>query len=390
MLVKVILSESDNVPVVIELELDELKLVYDGLNFVNPALATKIAVRVSGNGQLPIPFIGDTTTVAFGDYYGIKVCEVTTMDKTLEGLFSAVQIPGIFHEPCTEIQTADVMDDLVLVPDLLNNEPSWIPEMPDNSANNPISSGDWVGVNTVGQFTAGATILRGQPLMMVGDQVIGANSTLDTTILGFASRDAMAGQVLTVLNGTDSLSNWSALTGSSTLVVGSLYYVNDFGGLTNVPDGNRVVGQATSENSLLFTAPQVSNTSTGPSYIYMMNNSSHTFVVGELVASTPTGIVPAFPTEQLKNVVGLVAIGGSPGTSIAIQPSGVLVVPDLPSVIDDLFVPGDNLYLSLVNPGLMSVNPDIENDGLGRYLVKIGSVVSTSQVRIDIQDSVEL
>lgn len=387
MLVKVILSESDNVPVVIELELDELKLVYDGVNFVNPALATKIAVRVSGNGQLPIPFIGDTTTVAFGDYYGIKVCEVTTLDKTLEGLFSAVQIPGVFHEPCTEIQTADVMDDLVLVPDLFNNEPSWIPEMPDNSANNPISSGDWVGVNTVGQFTAGAFILRGQPVSLFGSQVRPSTDP-NLAVIGFAAKDTEPGEKAIILNGLDRLLDWSELTGSSTVIPGANYYIDNSGLLTTSPASKRMFGVATSNDEILFNPSALSTQGTDSNSMQITYMGSETIETGTVVAFVSGVLSGAQGTESRKDVVGVVTTGGGPNSNLVIAVSGV--VPLTPNSVIGSHQEGDTLYLSLTQPGKLEVSVDVDNAPVDSYLVRVGTVISSDSFRLDIQEAVGL
>lgn len=384
MLVRVIIRHRD----IVELDLDDSQLVYDGVGFVSPQDATHLAIRLSVAGRLPSPPIGEERYEQVFDGFGIEVCPVTNETPTIYGHnYEAIQIPGISKETCTEIQIADVLDSLVLVPNLLNREPSWIPEMPNNSTNNPISSGDWVGVSVVGQLTAGAFILRGQPVSLFGSQVRPSTDP-NLAVIGFAAKDTEPGEKAIILNGLDRLLDWSELTGSSTVIPGANYYIDNSGLLTTSPASKRMFGVATSNDEILFNPSALSTQGTDSNSMQITYTGSETIETGTVVAFVSGVLSGAQGTESRKDVVGVVTTGGGPNSNLVIAVSGV--VPLTPNSVIGSHQEGDTLYLSLTQPGKLEVSVDVDNAPVDSYLVRVGTVISSDSFRLDIQEAVGL
>lgn len=384
MLVKVILRHRD----IVEIDLDDSQLVYDGVDFVDPQDATHLAIRLSVDGCLPSPPIGEERYEQFFNGFGIEVCPVTTETPTTYWHnYEAIQIPGIMREPCIETQISDVIDSSVLVPNLLNKEPSWIPEMPNNSTNNPISSGDWVGVSVVGQFTAGAFILRGQPVSLFGSQVRPSTDP-NLAVIGFASRDTEPGEKVIILNGLNRLLNWTELTGYSSVIPGANYYIDDSGLLTTSPASKRMFGVATSDDEILFSPSALSTHGTDSNSMQITYTGSETIETGTVVAFVSGVLSGAQGIASRKDVVGVVTTGGGPNSTLTIAVSGV--VPLAPNSVIGSHQEGDTLYLSLTQPGKLEVFIDVNNAPVDSYLVRVGTVISSDSFRLDIQEAVGL
>lgn len=374
---------------VVEVEVDETQLVYDGLNWMPLESATSLAVKVESTGSTASP------PISSGGYFdavleGWEIVRITGASVTGYVALVVAQMNGLQNGgTCNTVQVSTALPLGVLRP---GTRPAIVsPRTFGRGAS--IGSGDWTGVNVIGNFFAGEDLERGYPLMLVDDKVYKANSSLGAPIIGFANMDTFTGKTVGVLVGKNSLTSWLGITGTIDLIPGAAYYVGEDGVVTLEAESNTYVGLAMTTSSMMVMPSGVNAgvTSSVEGYTYMVNAESDVMRAATVVAATPNGVVRANTLMQY-NVIGIVCKDTAPGGMAKILVGGILRVSglELANQIVGSFDVGDALALSFSEDGKMEVNPDTENVVDGSWLVRVGTVLSNTSISFDIQSSVEL